>query len=286
MTVLANDLFTDTNGVELSAHVPTTGSSWIATHSDGADLVIATNRARGSVGGYAPRQARLDKGTTYPNDYSVIADFVFKTATTDDYIWIGARSALTGRAGYYFGYETASAARRFRLYKHNGISTLTVLGTYAYAFPAADTVEQVELIVSGTTIKGKVGGVEVISVTDSDHTAGYPSIYFNGSGAPSDSTSVHIDSFSATADNTADISAFVVSQVPGTASGYRLTGEALVSPTISDSVPIPFTTDEIAWTATAAQVNQAILDAAIAAVAVQGYVVGVGDNQIVISGAA
>lgn len=82
----------------------------------------------------------------------------------------------------------------------------------------------------------------------------------------------------------AHISIYVSSQVTGRG-GVRVGGTALVSPGDDSSVPWPWQTIDIPWTATAAQVNQAILDAALAAVSAGGYTTLPGDNRIVIGGA-
>lgn len=76
----------------------------------------------------------------------------------------------------------------------------------------------------------------------------------------------------------------ITSQITGRG-GFRLTGEALVAPGDDASVPMPFTTPDIPWTETSAQVNQTIQDAAIAMVASFGYQVAPFDNKIVIGGA-
>lgn len=284
MSVLANDVFTDTDGVTATDHVPTNGVAWVGTVTTGADFVIGTNRLRGSAGGYVTRQDRLDKGTAYPNDYAVVADLVFKTATDDDYIYIGARSPVSGTGGYYFGYETHSIdGRRFHLLKGNGKAG-TSLGSYAYAFPAADTVVQTQLIVEGTTITCKVAGSTVITVTDSTYTDGYPTVYFVGANAPSNSTSVHFDNFSVSASVTADVVIYVSSDLAGAVSGFRLSGNARVGPGVPDAPSISWVSADILFTATEGEINQAVATAAINACVTQGYAIGALDNKIIIGG--
>jgi len=77
----------------------------------------------------------------------------------------------------------------------------------------------------------------------------------------------------------ANIAIYVGGSRLGTASGFRLSGGALVSPVSED---ISWETADIAFTATTTQVNQAIQDAAIAVAEAAGYTIGALDTKIII----
>lgn len=84
----------------------------------------------------------------------------------------------------------------------------------------------------------------------------------------------------------ADIVIYVSSRTNGKADGFRLSGDATVSPGSPESAAIAWETADIAWKATAGEVNQAIQDAAVAAAVAVGHVIVASDNKFVIGGAA
>lgn len=67
-----------------------------------------------------------------------------------------------------------------------------------------------------------------------------------------------------------------------TDTGFRISGTAKVE---GSSSLIEWASAEISWTATAATVNTAIEDAAVAAAADAGFTVGGGDTKRIIGGA-
>jgi hypothetical protein len=78
------------------------------------------------------------------------------------------------------------------------------------------------------------------------------------------------------------IMAFVSTPVADHEGGMQFNGFAYVSP---DSVEVQFSTGSIAWTATPAQINNAIRDAAIAAAEADpfNFTIGALDNKTVMA---
>lgn len=195
---LAEDTFVGTNETQLTSHTPTgttPGTSWTTAYGEGRDFELENGRVRADQGGYLKRRDVLNKTGGYPDNYKVAATFVFhQQVTADDYFYIGARTGSTGLAGYYFGYETHANNRLFRLLKGDGTS----LGTWSYSYPSGGTAVSVELVVNGTTITGRVNGVDRVIASDSQHTSGAPSIYFYGATGPdnfSGPSGIHLDNF-------------------------------------------------------------------------------------------
>jgi hypothetical protein len=200
--VLAEDTFVGTNETQLTSHTPTgttPGSSWTTAYGEGRDFELENGRVRVDQGGYLKRRDVMNKVGGYPNNYKVSATFVFKKLTGDDFFYVGARTATTGLAGYYFGYETHSSRRWFRLIKGNTADGTTLGTPWSFSYPEGDSV-QVDLIVNGTTITGRVNGVDRVVVTDTEYTsAGLPSIYFYGATGPDNfypvPSGIHLDNF-------------------------------------------------------------------------------------------
>lgn len=156
--VFAHDTFTDTDGTDLSAHTPEIGVSWTNFVEDTTGHIV--------INGGKVRAAGEDYVTYYtfhtaPDaDYEVTVDTIGGSAGGTD-IGIWARFDPAAWGGYH-------------LHQQSGVLTLSV-GT-AGTFTTLDSVAQVAdetitLKVEGDTISAIVGGVTVLTATDSTYTA-------------------------------------------------------------------------------------------------------------------
>jgi hypothetical protein len=146
-------------------------------------------------GGYLKRRDILNRPGGYPSNYKVSGTFTFEQPGADNYFYIGARTDSVGLGGYYFGYETYTGYRRFRLIKGSTADGIT-LGTWSFPYPAVGTEVSVELVVNGSTITGRVNGVDRVTYTDSQYTSGFPSVYCYGAMGPEPGPAgIHLDNF-------------------------------------------------------------------------------------------
>jgi len=156
----ASDTFTDTDGVHLEAHVPEVGTSW--AHARGTtDLDINTNHIYSTVSAGIAYYVVNDAPATA--DYDPQADFYCVGNNVTPIIVGRASSDATTAYGVRF-----SGANTWTLYSWVAGSVST-LGTYAG--DNCTTTQTVKLEMRGTAIKVFIGGVERISVTNSDVTA-------------------------------------------------------------------------------------------------------------------
>lgn len=200
-TTCFEDLFTGTNGTDLTAHTPDTGTSWsVGETSSGTDTIeIQTNQARAATGTANHRVAYLAacNPALAGADYDVEAKLTVSSGTgagvADDPFYVIGRWSTNNN--YYAAAVYQGTTNLLKLYKKVG-GTVTQLGSsVAYTMVANDVVK---LVMVGTSIKVQINGVDQISVTDSDLTGtGTPGIGFGNAFVSGDdiATSWRIDNF-------------------------------------------------------------------------------------------
>lgn len=192
MAQFASGSFTGSNGTELSAH----DAAWTRHTSYTANSVIAANRLRGST---AANSAYWHSGTPAGADYSVSADLFTKTTDGGD-----GGTGVIGRVDtsantFYMARYAGVAIDGWQLFKAVA-GVFTQLGSTTTQSLTDETAYNVKLEMIGTAIKlyKEGSGSATISSTDSSITAaGKAGLRFIVDALVSDTTSLHIDNFSA-----------------------------------------------------------------------------------------
>lgn len=169
---LVSDTFTGVDGTLLSAHTADSGQTWTRyTHTGtaGADETgtgsLLSNMLR--LGAGASWSAYYNNWVPATPDYTVKASMVITTAGNCNVTVLGRVDPASGTY-YALGYSPTSAGPWY-LYKHVA-GAETVLATGMRAGVNGTTVT-LELVMSGSSIVGKINGVTVNSSTDSSITA-------------------------------------------------------------------------------------------------------------------
>jgi hypothetical protein len=180
-TVIFSDAFTDTNGVDLSLHTPTGGTSWAIVSGGSNEAEIQTNRVE-MINHFSTARYAATPASSSANYYvQTVLNHNIQSG------WAGHNAGVWGRAAYpgggtmilTSGYEakwlevdnTAGTAGEWRLTSWSGGTESAALGTYADAWTSGT--RTVRLTMNGTSIVVAVDGVNRISVTNSAHsTAG------------------------------------------------------------------------------------------------------------------
>lgn len=177
MALPIGDTFTDADSTALTSHTPTgsnPGASW--TSIVGTVPVVRNNEAYDATHTVNQKLAVLNASGAYgTNDYTVAAVMRFAGdpagAPASNYV-LG-RCGGT-RSGYVWGYNYAGA--RWELLKLGAATDGTgdtSLGTSAATYASLTTTTPAfSLVMSGTTITGKVGGSTLVTVTDATFTTG------------------------------------------------------------------------------------------------------------------
>lgn len=159
--VFAADSFLGDANQALASHAPNVGGSWLAQTGLNASI-----RLDGTGGAYFVSTAAgmAVQGSPPGSDYSVEADFVFKSLISNDTPGIALRMDPVANSMYFTRYSQTNGV--FQLYRVNGGST-TVIGTSA-AIPFTSGTKRVKLTALGSAISVSVDGSQIISVTNSD----------------------------------------------------------------------------------------------------------------------
>jgi hypothetical protein len=194
VATFVSDSFTDTSGTALASHTGETGATWAKNSAYAGDLVISNaNRCRhvddtSNAGYYA-------SGTPANADYEVQAIIRFLTDTGAG-IGAAGRMSTSANTMYFVDYETNASDTLHRLFSMV-TGTAANLGTYSDVLSAGN--ERVQrLRMEGDNIDLYVD--DVLRVNPAANTAvtaaGKAGIraFLNGS----DTTGVHIDTYSAT----------------------------------------------------------------------------------------
>lgn len=145
------------------------GSGWTA--AGGTIWVISASTILQPVDIYS-NTAIIRSETRFPNTQYAQIDTEYRTDGTGDESTHNGPMVRGDSSGD--GYYAFPSVNDLVLYKRVS-GTLTYLGDGAATLPA-DTMVTIKISVVGTTIKGYVNGVEVVSVTDSDLTSGKPGV--------------------------------------------------------------------------------------------------------------
>jgi hypothetical protein len=172
MAQFLNDTFTDTDGVLLENHTGEVGAIWTRHPSyTGSVVRISTNRIYNN--------AAWDTSCYYASGVPAGADYTVTSkiyVVTDD----DTRTKILGRlsitANTCYSWEGYAYADLWVL-KKVIVGSETTLGYGALTMGVGYS-GQFKLSMEGSTIKGYIGGIEKVSVTDSDITdAGKAGVY-------------------------------------------------------------------------------------------------------------
>jgi hypothetical protein len=151
-----SDTFTDTNGVDLSAHTADSGETWTKVTGDGTHKFVINGNRLEAVGGTGAEY--YSSWTPGSADYDVEVVLVY-LSDQPVYYEFGGRMATDGSSGYIVAIDDFS--NELRLSDKSDDSTL---GTPVALNRADDTIK---LEMRGTALKVYRNGAEVISATDS-----------------------------------------------------------------------------------------------------------------------
>jgi len=191
MAQFASDNFNGTEGDELSVH----NSDWVNGPTSLGKHEISSNRCR-----HNSTTSSIYRHATSPAsaDYSVKCDIYAKTlGVTENAPGVVGRASSSAVTFYWARYDGGSS-KAWQLYKAVS-GTYTNLGESAQTL-STDTAYEIKLDMSGTAIKlfKESEGTAVVSVTDSAITAkGQAGIRTYSAVAPTDTTGIHIDNWSA-----------------------------------------------------------------------------------------
>lgn len=171
MAQFAKDLFVGSNGTALTSHTPDIGGSWLKVTAspagawvlDGSGHLTNTNNQFTSY---------YVNGTPATGNYYVKA--IMRASSLliniDSFPFLAARMDSSAQTLYMFGPSaTSTTTDSVQIYKQVS-GGFTSLASAPYTF-VINTDYEVVIEVNGTTIKGYINGVQVLSVTDSSITA-------------------------------------------------------------------------------------------------------------------
>lgn len=169
-TARFDDVFTDTNGVDLDAHAPTgSGNSWTRIDSSArGGLEVQTNAISAFSGGGLFRAFGYTADITggWADDQESEATGILETTATA--VRLGTRIADDG-AGFCDGYSAHHSTNSYRIYRVDSGSD-TQLGVFFDATTAGT--EVIILRSEGTTHTLREDGTERINVTDATYSSG------------------------------------------------------------------------------------------------------------------
>jgi len=166
--LFVDDDFDDAAGTPLHSHTGAIGATWSPHPSSATSAVIAPNGSEVQSTGEAVYMA---SGSPPGADYRVASHMYFYRASGGSvtYSFVVGRMNQSSKTMYMFGF-VYSWVNRWELKKFvNGVETL--LATSTENLPAVGDSRLVDLQMEGTTIRGVVNGVELVSVTDGDISA-------------------------------------------------------------------------------------------------------------------
>lgn len=187
--VFAADSFIGDANQALASHAPNVGGSWLAQTGLNASI-----RLDGAGGAYfnSTSAGMAVQGAPPGADYSVEADFVFKSLIANDTPGIALRMDAAANSMYFCRYSQSLGL--FQLYRVNAGST-TVIGTSS-AIAFGSGTRRVKLSAMGTAITVSVDGSQVISATNSD-VAGPGFAGLRAGVVAAADTGIHIGNFKA-----------------------------------------------------------------------------------------
>lgn len=188
------DSFTDTSGTSITAHNAEAGGAVTANTAfvGSAAIISNANRLRGNFSG----NTIMEYAATPPSaDYDVQADLY--VASISSAAGLCGRSSTTAGTYYLFDYESGSLA--WNLYAiSNGSNVAHVSQSASLTIGNTYTMK---LSMRGSTINAYVNGVLTLTIVDTTIVnAGTVGFFFGGSST--NTTTFHLDNFSATTANT------------------------------------------------------------------------------------
>jgi hypothetical protein len=192
MAIFARDAYTGTDWQTINANGADLGGPITDHPNENGNWYIYANRALCRTAGLA-----YYSGTPSSADYSVTADIVIKSSAGST--GVAGRISTTQRT-YYSAYIEQSTGIVVLMKRVNGAITSMGVSSGSYGVGT----HSLTLDMVGTTIRALVGGVQVVSVTDSSITAAGKA----GIRAPviSDTTTgKHLDNLVATDTSTASV---------------------------------------------------------------------------------
>jgi hypothetical protein len=188
--IFVSDTFTDTNGINLTAHTGETGATWAKVTGVTGDFKIYNNKTKGDSGGTSLYYA---SGTPDTNEYDVEVDL--HQITSNDYPGIGGRIDAAADDGYWVWLQFDAAT--WSLVKRVG-GTETVLGSYVQGFSNGSD-HTLKLEIRTAAKKFFLDGVERISDSDNSITGvGKAGVRSANSDAGLSTTGRPFDNFTAT----------------------------------------------------------------------------------------
>lgn len=176
-----NDTFTDTDGTDLVAHTPDTGTSWTEIHDTGTQVLGISSNVVIPETTSSTRGAVNSADATYSTaDYTVTATFGTVTGGASDGVaWIGCRFDNTGGwDGYLAGIIQPDNTNDVRIYRIDN-NVATKISSTEDATPTSGDVFQLEC--NGSAIGLKKNGSYVISpITDATYSAAGVAVIGNG----------------------------------------------------------------------------------------------------------
>lgn len=187
------DSYTDVSGTSITSHTSETGGPVTANtaFATSAALISNANRLRGN----ATTVVMYYGGTPSSADYDVQADVY--VASIANGAGVCGRMITSAATYYLFDYEAGSTA--WVLYSIVAGSTITRL-TSSASLTIGNTYTM-KLTMRGTTISAYVNGVLLLQMVDTNITAAGKAGFFFG-GTSTDATTLHLDNFSATVQQT------------------------------------------------------------------------------------
>lgn len=167
MSIIVSDGFDDTDGVQLTSHVPTLGTSWIASGvsaSSPSNFVIQSNRLQIGVTGPVSMQAWRISNSISANQF-VQAEYISQSGDGDAIWYLLARA--TGAQATFTGYvlEVAPVGARIRLQAYvNGAYSW---GSANLGAPVAGTYK---VLLVGTSLKVYLNGNLIGDLTNGSVT--------------------------------------------------------------------------------------------------------------------
>ena len=166
------DTFTAADDTQLQVHT-TGGLTWVPYSGSGDSFRIVNNRVYASGTSSGSRRAAYVNTDLPSADYEVEAAFTVLSDNDNHHIGISARVDPVNNNNYTLIYTTSGD--KVRLYKMVGATTESFIAEYTP--PVPPTSGTLKLRVEGSTLRGYLDDVEVITHADTDITdTGYPGI--------------------------------------------------------------------------------------------------------------
>jgi hypothetical protein len=162
------DSYEDSPGTLLQSHTGATGATWTPHFASGGNAQFSSTGSEVESGTQAVYMA---SGLPPGADYRVAAHMYFHTTSSGGvtYSFVTGRMDEASLTMYMFGF-VYSGVNRWELKKFvNGTETLLASSTEGLPSPGDSPL--VDLQMEGSTIKGVVDGIDIVSVTDTDITA-------------------------------------------------------------------------------------------------------------------